>query len=340
MHIGFLLPATMAIGGRSNGIRAQAIYQMRALERLGHAVTPMHPWDEHDASAFDVIHFFLGGLATYSIERMRNTGIRMLSFAPIIDTNEPYGRYRLASRLGHAVPKMFTIPAVLADQANGSDLVVCRSTHEHGRMTKGLGIDPAKCRIVLNGVDQPPPANPQRARDQLGIQGDFLLHVSAYTQERKNTVRLARAALEANLPLVIAGSSTPGAIKDELVELERQNPGRIHLLDFLPRETLNDLYAACRVFCLPSVHEGTGLVALEAAAHGAGVVITKHGGPPDYFADLGYYVDHEDVPAIARALAAAWADPKSEALKAHVSTLTWDASARSLVEAFEARRPG
>lgn len=334
LRIGFILPAVMAVDGKGNGIRAQAIYQMDALRKLGHDVVGMHPWEEYDSSSFDLVQFFLGGFSTYGLELRRKASLRMLVFAPIIDTNEPFWRYRIATRLGLSLPKLFTIPAVFRTQADASDLVVCRSTYERDRVVKGLGVEPSKCTIVLNGVSPPAPADGSRARDAFDIDGEFLLHVGAYTQQRKNVLRLAHAALQADKPLIIAGRSDPGPTLDALRELERKNPRKVRILGFMERQTLEDLYDACKVFCLPSEHEGTGLVALEAAARGAGIVITKNGGPPDYFSDLAQYVDPTDTTGIAEAIQRAWDDPKGPALQAHVAELTWERSARSLVDAY------
>ena len=54
---------------------------------------------------------------------------------------------------------------------------------------------------------------------------------------------------------------------DRLQRLAKRYP-TVKILGFLDRDVLDSLYAACKVFCLPSRHEGTGLVALEAASHG------------------------------------------------------------------------
>jgi glycosyltransferase involved in cell wall biosynthesis len=216
-----------------------------------------------------------------------------------------------------------------------SDLVVVRSQSERERVVRGLGIDPGKVAIVLNGVTPPTPVDAAEARRRLGFTEPFVLHVSAYTDARKNVARLIEALNQTPYPLVVAGRSDPGGALDAIKALAAKNP-RVKLMGFVDHATLQDLYAACKVFALPSIHEGTGLVALEAAAHGAAVVITKHGGPPDYFSDLAEYVDPMHVASIRDALVRAWDAPHGDALKRRVlANLTWEASARALVEAFQ-----
>jgi glycosyltransferase involved in cell wall biosynthesis len=135
---------------------------------------------------------------------------------------------------------------------------------------------------------------------------------------------------------VLAGGPDPGPTLEELRRLEQA--GGVRLLTFLDRATLESLYAACEVFALPSIHEGTGLVALEAAACGAKVVITKNGGPPDYFQTYAEYVDPRKETDIARALRAAWEKPRTDELRRHVlENLSWKKSAEQLVAAYTAR---
>jgi glycosyltransferase involved in cell wall biosynthesis len=65
---------------------------------------------------------------------------------------------------------------------------------------------------------------------------------------------------------------------------------------------LKILYARSRVFALPSLMEGVGLVGLEAAAHGADIVITGRGGPKEYYGDLARKINPESVDDIGRAV--------------------------------------
>jgi len=353
MRIGFLLPANYSVGNPGNGVRAQARFQAQALRRLGHDVIELSPWDDR-SQGLDVVHFFQGGFAHYGIEPACNTGYRALVFAPIIDSNEPNTRYRLAAQLGSLSSKVFTIPGVLQAQCRSSDLVVCRSQHERARIVEGLAIDPDKVRVVLNGVERPAELGldagaeavsgtntgaAARLLETLPASG-FILHVSAYTQERKNVLRLVEAVGPLDIPLVIAGAARAGSVMERLKTLVSNYPN-VRLLGFVDAASLHALYRACKVFCLPSLHEGTGLVALEAAAQGAQVVITRNGGPPDYFGRLAHYVDPLDIQDLRRAVLSAWNAPPSDALRQHVTTeLTWDRSAAALTAAYEAALAG
>ena len=55
------------------------------------------------------------------------------------------------------------------------------------------------------------------------------------------------------------------------------------MIGFVSDEELIGLYNKAKVFALPSVNEGVGLVALEAAIHGCNIVITNLGGPKEYY---------------------------------------------------------
>lgn len=338
MNIGFLVSSNYALGNRGNGVLAQANYQVEALTLLGHKVTKLNPWEWSDINDYDVIQFFHGGLNLYGIQNIKakmRKGI--LVFAPIIDSNQPNISYRLASYLGGIHSRLHTIPGELAKQGNGSDLVICRSHHEKDRLVHGLGIDADKIEIVLNGAVMPQAADDtlyESVKTQYGLPDDYVLHISAYTQARKNVLRLAEAITDIGYPLVIAGVSENGPILERLQALAKRNKNII-LLGFLDRSILNCLYANCRVFCLPSIHEGTGLVALEAGVYGANVVITQNGGPKDYFLEFAEYVDPLSVDSIKTALANAWQKPRTDMLKKHIiNELSWENSAKRLVEAY------
>lgn len=352
LRIGFLLGASVAVGSPGDGIRVQACAQARALRRLGHRVELLSPWDcrsTEDLNGFDIIQFFAGGLPAFSVTRNVAHLRARCVFATIIDSNEPFWRYRLMTRLGTLSARLFTIPGELRRQALQADRVVVRSEHERERIVRGLGCPAERVDLVLNGVDPPEPGSepdPSLSREHFGIDGPFCLHVSTYDQARKNVARLIEALGPTGLPLIVGGNAHDGPVKRRIHELADRYQN-VRFVGYLDPPMRDSLYAACRVFCLPSSHEGTGLVALEAAAQGAAVVITDRGGPPDYFMDLAEYCDFRDLASIRSATQRAWRRMKSlgdqpgadadPGVRLHTpwcrhvrERLTWDASARSL----------
>jgi glycosyltransferase involved in cell wall biosynthesis len=336
MRIGFIIASDWALV-RGHGVVAQARQQARALQALGHTVDLINPWAWQDIKDLDVLHFF-APCALYPAlnDRFPQQRRTLIAYAPIIDSNQSFAAYRLAADLGSFSSRISTIPGIVRQQAQRSDVVICRSQHEFLRVTQSLRVTKAKAEIVLNGCSEPDRLDlgARAVVDSMELPKDFILHISAFTQERKNALRLSRAAAELGLPLVIAGRSTPGPILNELKQ--RISGGqKIILLGFIDEATKATLYSRCRVFCLPSHHEGTGLVAVEAASYGANLVITRTGGPPDYFLELAEYVDPFDLADIKRGLAAAWDHPRDDRLKQHIlGTLTWEHSARALAEVY------
>ena len=67
-------------------------------------------------------------------------------------------------------------------------------------------------------------------------------------------------------------------------------------------DQLEDLYRRAKVFCLPSIGEGVGLVALEAASFGCDIVVTRIGGPKEYYDDMAYVVNPYKVDEIGLAV--------------------------------------
>ncbi|MEM8680889.1 MAG: hypothetical protein AAGF97_16210, partial [Planctomycetota bacterium] len=214
MKIGFLLPGTFAVGNPFNGVREQAYFQANALEAMGHEVTRLNPWNKDDLESLDLVQFFVGGPTMNGIEQRTPHPIKALVFAPIIDSNETNNSYRWAMRLGSLHSKVMTTPGMFARQAAATKLSVARSEHEKRRLELGLNVPSDKIEIVLNGADVTGVADPELARQKFDLKGDFVLHLSRYTNGRKNVLNMVHGLGKAGLPLVIAGTSKPGKGRD------------------------------------------------------------------------------------------------------------------------------
>ena len=75
---------------------------------------------------------------------------------------------------------------------------------------------------------------------------------------------------------------------------------RVHWLGGVSDEELQQLYAACDVFAMPSRGEGFGIVFLEAMRHGKPCVGGNHGGTPEVVehGKTGLLVNHGDVESL------------------------------------------
>jgi glycosyltransferase involved in cell wall biosynthesis len=173
--------------------------------------------------------------------------------------------------------------------------------------------------------------------------GNYLLATGSL-EPRKNLARLihAHGTLPAELrranPLLIVG---PRGWKEEeiLTAAEEQKDG-VRLTGFVPDDHLAALYAACGVFCYPSLYEGFGLPVLEAMAAGAPVVTSRASSLPEVGGDAVVYVDPEDERSIAGALARLLRLREERAAlgtraRLRAAQFSWDRTARGMLDALE-----
>lgn len=174
--------------------------------------------------------------------------------------------------------------------------------------TAGLGVPAERIEVLPNGVDvgqfRPSPAE---AREPLIVFTGSLI-------ERKGLRYLLQAMplIRQKLPdqrLAVIGE---GPQQAELQTLAGQL-GLAEAVDFLgaqPPEAVGRWLARARLFVLPSVEEGLGVVLLEALASGTPCLGSRVGGIPDVVtADVGALVPPADPAALAEAAVGLLSDP-------------------------------
>ncbi len=206
-----------------------------------------------------------------------------------------------------------------------------------------LGVDRARIDLVMNGVDTSlfHPRDRAEARAALGHAGDRRRWIVCVSRLRKDkgTLDLAAAftALAADredLVLALVGDGEArGAVESALRPLGDSLQGRVIFAGARPLPEVPLWMGAADVVTLPSHHEGTPNVLLEALACGRRVVATEVGGIPDVVNDpaLGTLVPPGDPVALAAALReAALTDYDAAAVAARGARGGWQDSAAKL----------
>jgi len=132
------------------------------------------------------------------------------------------------------------------------------------------------------------------------------------TQPRKNVPRLIEAAKKYKFKLILAGNTGNAESERKLQSIIGGSPN-IEIKGFISDIELTSLYNRAKVFALPSLNEGVGLVALEAAIHGCNIVITNLGGPKEYYEkEYVQLVNPYDIDEIGLAIMTALEDNTSQ----------------------------
>jgi glycosyltransferase involved in cell wall biosynthesis len=210
-----------------------------------------------------------------------------------------------------------------------------------------LGVPPERIDLIGNGVDAAlfHPRDRAAARAELGHAGDsrkWILYVGRI-EPAKGSVELAAAfhrvaAAHPDARLVLVGDGKGRAAAEEAL---RPLGERVLFTGPRPLAEVPVWMGAADVHTLPSHHEGTPNVLLEALACGRRVVATRVGGIPDvvHSEALGALVPVGDAEALAAALGAAIAQPYDAAAVAAVGSRGgWDDSAGRLYDTLERAR--
>lgn len=205
------------------------------------------------------------------------------------------------------------------------DHTVCRGVPEGARLLVAVsrierqeyldgGHDAARIALRPNGFPTPyVPRDPGRLRRRLGLAATDTIVLSVGRVARGKGLELlveAMPTLPAGTHLVIAGPDDGHGMTAELLR-RRQRLGlgsRVHLLGPVTASDVSELYGGADVCALVSAHESFGMVAAEAAATGAAVLVTDTCGVAECFdVSSGVVVPYAAAP-IEEALRALLAD--------------------------------
>ena len=202
------------------------------------------------------------------------------------------------------------------------------------------GIDPARVRVALNGIDHAAfnvdTAVPRDADHvvtlasaDVPVKGlDVLIDALALLKRRNKAPRLT-----------VVGKLRDGPSKRAL---EREGlMDQVRFVYGLSDDALRDLYRRATVFVSASRFEGFGLPAAEAMACGAPVIVSSGGALPEVAGDAGMVTPVEDAVALAGALEKVLAAPDLRAQMSAKSAararaeFRWDRHAAAALALYE-----
>jgi glycogen(starch) synthase len=231
--------------------------------------------------------------------------------------------------------------------AQSADAVITCSQTMRAEVSRLFELDAARLHVVPNGIDADRWRVPVHARaaarvrhgDPLIVFAGRLVHEKG-VQTLLDALRRLRAA-HPGLRLAIAGTGPfENALHDRARKLRIARA--VDWLGFVEDEELAPLLAAADVVVVPSLYEPFGIVALEAAAAQAPVVVAESGGLVDLVTDRIATASFPpgDADALVRAIGAVLADPGGTRLAVERATrvlkrdYTWHAVARHTADIY------
>lgn len=266
-----------------NGVVSQAFTWKRGLEKLGHEVTLCNGWDYYPLEEYDAIQIFGFNENIADFVNALSKKNRNIFIAPILDPDYGILKAKLMSLYGSHRLRLSSRYSSLRGCRKRVKGILVRSEFERSYMVEAYNFKSELCHIVKlpSGIT---PQFPFHEKE------DFCLHISLLCDARKNVKRLIDASVKYQFPLVLAGGLRNEKEERTLTEWMK-GKNNIEYLGWITEEKKRDLYQRARVFALPSINEGVGIVALEAACYGTDVVVTNLGGPKEYYGDYAIKVN-------------------------------------------------
>lgn len=293
MKIGITIP--YASVNYSGGINVQCRMWRDGIRALGHECILLTPWEKFDYNTFDYIIIVGTGkiLMDYVKLFQQFDNLKLIS-APVFDPNDqPLWKFKIICR--YYGSRHLKISKPLHDLylcKNDFAFYLARSNFEKKYIVDALSVSENRVKIVPISMrlENIPPID-------LSQKENTCLHVSRLADKGKNVGRLIEAAKKYNFELHLAGT-IHGDKERKWLDSLIGNSTNIKYIGWLSEEELKSEYKKAKVLALPSIIEGVGMVALEAAAYGCEICLTELGGPKEYYDGRAVLVNPYDIDSI------------------------------------------
>lgn len=167
------------------------------------------------------------------------------------------------------------------------------------------------------------------------IQFENCILCAARIEGRKSTLNLVKAVKNSPYTLVLIGNESKN--QRAFVEQVHNEAGdNVHFLGAVSHQELAKFYKLAKVHCLISWMETPGLSSLEAGVMDCNIVITKKGDTEEYFEDMAFYCEPDNVESIRNAIDNAYNSPINPKLKTKIlDRYVWERTAEETFKAYQ-----
>jgi glycosyltransferase involved in cell wall biosynthesis len=244
----------------------------------------------------------------------------------------------LRERTMSAVSRL-SIGAVVRAAAPRAAAVVTMSQASRAAIVEDLRVDPARVFVIpAPGRPPGPAADAEALRERLGLGGRrVVLNVAAKRTHKNQALLLhALALLPSDVALVLAGRDDGEGAALRALAASLSVGKRVVLLDYVPDDELEALYALAGCVALPTKAEGYGLPVLEAMQRGTPVACSDLPVLHEVGGDAVAYFDPTDPAAAASAIEHALTGPGLAARgRAQGARFSWESAAQRHLEIYE-----
>jgi glycosyltransferase involved in cell wall biosynthesis len=303
------------------GGEIQLLKYEEQLSKLGVRVLRYNMWNPRPQfDAADIVHFFSvqGGSWRLPIYARDVHHIPVI-ISPIIWLDKPE-KYAL-NEINHFL--------------RIADHILPNSRKECAQLSNFFNISYDRFTPIVNGVDKIffELENPFLFKKTFNLSAPFVLCMGNI-EARKNQLLLIAALAGTGLHLVLAGQEREMEYAEKC---RAQADATVHFVGELEHGSSlqRSAYAAAELLCLPSTLETPGLAALEAAATGCRLALTREGCTEEYFGTFATYCDPENVESIRLAIQIAMAKPRSATLPNFIrENYTWTRAAEQIISVY------
>lgn len=246
-------------------------------------------------------------------------------------------RHYHENRLHKGVLKMIVkgYYGLMKEITNNIDVFLPNSLSEMNRVAREFKLKNFAFEVIPNAIDKSVFNENTNALSNKFLMYKDCIVCAARIEGRKSTLNLVRAVKDTNYTLVLVGNESKNQLK--YVEQVHEEAGdNVVFFGAIPHEDLKELYQVAKVHALISWMETPGLSSLEAGAMGCNIVVTKKGDTEEYFGDLAFYCEPDNIDSIRKAIDKAFNTEFNKQLKEKIiNNYTWEHSATQTFKAYK-----